>query len=115
MLDLSRNPCLTPKSYLMLKNKLSTIQCELSHLILEGNEMGDEACRHMCDMVSKLLLPMTVLNMSKCNITCVGAEVIAKLLLLKTCRIKCILLHWNKIMGRGSSALARAIEYNETL
>lgn len=115
MLDLSRNPCLTPKSYELLKTKLSTVNCELSHLILEGNEMGDESCRLMCEMVSKLLLPMTVLNLSKCNITCLGADAIAKLLMLKTCRIKSILLHWNKIMGRGSTLLARALEYNEHL
>jgi hypothetical protein len=35
--------------------------------------------------------------------------------MLKTCRIKALFLHWNKIMGRGAILLAKAMENNQHL
>ena len=114
-LDISHNPGLTIKSYKMLYSKLSTILPELSHLILEGNEIGDESCRIICQLCTKLYHHLAVLNLSKCSITDVGAEYVANLLKLQGSKIKALLLHWNKIMGRGAGLIARALEENSVL
>ena len=82
---------------------------DLTHMILEGNEFGDECCKVVCDMLIKLGT-VVVLNLSKCSITDIGAESISKLVRSRMTRIKVLLLHWNKIMGRGSVHLARCIE-----
>jgi Leucine-rich repeat (LRR) protein len=99
----------------MLYSKLSSILPELTHLILEGNEIGDESCRIICQLCTKLHYHLAVLNLSKCSITDVGAEYVANLLKLEGSKIKALLLHWNKIMGRGAGLIARAIEENSAL
>jgi hypothetical protein len=42
---------LTIKSYQLLKEKLLGLKVELSYIIMEGNEFGDECCRVVCEMV----------------------------------------------------------------
>jgi hypothetical protein len=71
-LDISNNPNLTLKSYVWLKEILSDPKRQISFLNFEGNQMGDEACREVCDGVIKSG-SVKVLNLSKNNITDNGA------------------------------------------
>ena len=86
----------------------------ITHLMFEGNLFGDETCKLMCDMIPQLGYVL-VLNISKCSITDVGAEYIAELLKVKDLQLKALIMHWNKITGRGSIHLAGAIDVNESL
>ncbi len=76
--------------------------------------MGDESCRIVCDMVARIG-SVVILNLSKCNITCAGAEFIAILMRRRDLKLHAILLNWNKIMGKGSVFLATALEDNSIL
>ena len=112
--NLTRNPGLTVKSYNLMLDVFVKKKFSLSHLILEGNECGDECCRVICDIVLKTK-SIVILNLSKNSITCQGAEYLAVLLRRKDIRVQALLIHWNKILGRGSGILAKAIEDNSTL
>ena len=112
--DLSRNPSLTIKSYELMEEILVKKKFPVTQLILEGNEFGDEGCRVVCNLVLKLKT-ITILNLSKNSITCAGAEHLALLLRRKDIGLKALIIHWNKILGRGSVMLAKAIEDNTNL
>lgn len=81
---------------------------------LDGNEVGDEVIKELCQLVTKLG-SIEVLNLSKCAITCEGACQIANILENRQLKIKALVLHWNKIRGRGSCQLAKAVKFNTTL
>ena len=76
--------------------------------------MGDESCRIICDLVSKIG-SLLIINLCKNNITCQGAEYISQIIRRRDLKVRAILLNWNKIMGKGSIQLAMAIEDNQTL
>lgn len=82
--------------------------------MFEGNLFGDETLKLICKMIPQLGYVL-VLNISKCNITDIGAEFIAELLKAKNLQLKALLMHWNKITGRGSAHLAAAMDVNESL
>jgi hypothetical protein len=73
----------------------------ISHLNFEGQEIGDESCRIICDLVSKIG-SVVIINLCKNNITCIGAEYISSLVRRRDLKVRAILLNWNKIMGKGS-------------
>jgi hypothetical protein len=112
--DISRNPSLTIKSYELMEELLVKRKFPVTQLILEGNEFGDEGCRVICNIVLKMK-SITILNLSKNSITCAGADYLAVLLRRKDIGLKALLIHWNKILGRGSGVLAKAIEDNISL
>lgn len=56
-----------------------------------------------------MLKTLQVLNFSKCGITDIGAFYISKLLTNGYLKIRALILHWNKIRGRGSEVLANAL------
>lgn len=56
-----------------------------------------------------------VLNLSKCNITDVGALQLAEILDTPGLNLRTLLLHWNLIKGKGSIAMAKAMKRNTTL
>lgn len=58
---------------------------------------------------------MKVLNLSKCSITDIGASQIAQVVASPSLIIKSLLLHWNRIRGRGSCMLAKALRRNQSL
>jgi hypothetical protein len=49
--DLSRNPGLTIKSYQLMLDVLVKKKFPVTHLVMEGNECGDEGCRIICELV----------------------------------------------------------------
>ena len=109
--DISRNTNLTVKSYELMEELLVKRKFPVNQLIMEGNEFGDEGCRVICNIVLKMKT-ITILNLSKNSITCAGADYLAVLLRRKDIHLKALLIHWNKILGRGSGVLAKAIEDN---
>ncbi len=113
-LDISKNPQLSSKSYQLLSDTLLKQKMTISHLSFEGNDMGDESCRVVCDMITRIG-SVVILNLSKCNITCAGAEHVAILLRRRDLKLNAILLNWNKIMGKGSVFIATALEDNTIL
>ena len=86
----------------------------ISHLNFEGQDMGDESCRIICDLLGKVG-SVLILNLCKNNITCLGAEYLSTVLRRRDLKVKAILLNWNKIMGKGSIQLAMAMEDNQIL
>jgi Leucine Rich repeat len=62
----------------MFKHMLD-YRVKLTHLSLDGNEIGDEICKELCIFITKMG-SLSVLNISKCAITCLGAKEIAKVL-----------------------------------
>lgn len=113
-LDISRNPLLTIKSYRALFKHFKQIRTRLTHLNLENNKIGDEICKELCEMVLEVLW-IQVLNLSKCNITDVGALHIAEILDTPGLNLRTLLLHWNLIKGKGSIAIAKVMKRNTTL
>ncbi len=93
-LDISRNPTLTIKSYSALFKHFKQIRSKLTHLNLENNEIGDEVCKELCDLILEVGA-IQVLNLSKCNITDVGAYHIAEILDTPGVNLRTLLLHWN--------------------
>ena len=61
------------------------------------------------------VLWIQVLNLSKCNITDVGALHIAEILDTPGLNLRTLLLHWNLIKGKGSIAIAKVMKRNTTL
>lgn len=86
----------------------------VSHLSFDGNDMGDESCRIICELVARIG-SVVILNLSKNCITCAGAEHVATLMRRRDLKLHAILLNWNKIMGKGSVYLATALEDNTIL
>lgn len=76
--------------------------------------MGDEACREICDGVIKGG-QVRVLNLSKNNITDIGASYLAETLNNSVSVLMSLLLHWNQIKGKGSAILAKSVKKNVTL
>ena len=73
--------------------------------------MGDDGCKEICEGII-MSGNLKVLNISKCNITCIGSAYISDLLLSPDCPIVSLIMHWNKIRGKGSILLAKAIKKN---
>ena len=72
-LDVSNNTQLTTKSYAMIREVLlSDGVRSISYLNFEGNMMGDEGCKEICEGI-KHSTRVKVVNLSKNNITDVGA------------------------------------------
>lgn len=98
---MSENPGLTVKSYKLLSDVVIDGYIKLTHINFEGNSMGDISLGHICDMVN-YVCSVTVLNVSKNNLTCAGALHLAKIIECEDNTIRSILLHWNLIKGPGS-------------
>ena len=112
-LDISENPLLTHKFYDVLCDVVQDGSCQLERLECEDNGMGDKIVGQLIDA---LLLngKMVYLNLSKNNITDVGARSVARLI-QDAEKLRLLLLHYNKIMGFGGIEIADAISMNETL
>ncbi len=76
--------------------------------------MGDEACKEICESV-QTIKNVKVLNLSKNNITDVGALYISDLIYNQQSIIVSLLIHWNQIRGKGAIALAKALRKNQSL
>lgn len=113
-LDLSNNPSLSHKSYQDLGTVLKKQNIRLTHINLDGNLVGDTVCMELCETI-KCLKALEVLNLSKCNITDISTEQIASLLTDSYLKIKVLVLHWNKIKGKGSENLAKAVYDNTSI
>lgn len=88
----------------------------MTHLNLEGNELGDEICiKEICQGIVHTLGSIVFLNLSKCQITDVGAQGLAEVIANSSLNLKTLIVHWNQIRGRGSAALAKAIKKNQSL
>jgi hypothetical protein len=74
---------------------------KLTHINLEGNNMGDVSIGLLCDMIN-YVATVQVLNVSKNELTCVGAQHLARAIECEDNRIRSIILHWNLIKGPGS-------------
>lgn len=105
---------MTVSSYALLADAIIDKRCPLTHLCLEGNNMGDASIAEICYMVERTFT-MLVVNLSKCNISDLGAEYLGHMLESDDLKLRALILHWNNIKGRGSAALAKAIKYNHTL
>jgi Ran GTPase-activating protein (RanGAP) involved in mRNA processing and transport len=113
-LDISKNQNLSLKSYKDLTTHLIKVKSKISHLNFEGNEFGDEVCAELCRCFEEIR-SVNVLNMSKCNITDYGAQYISELLSEPGIQIRVLLLHWNRIRGKGATQLAKAVKVNNSL
>ncbi len=56
-----------------------------------------------------------MLNLSKCGITDYGAQSLSELLMEPGMQLRTLLLHWNRIRGKGAIAIARGIKQNNSL
>jgi Leucine Rich repeat len=113
-LDISKNPNLTIKSYRCLFKHFIDVKANLTHLNFEGNEIGDETCRVLCEMIMDMRT-IQALNLSKCEITDLGATFLAEIIDTPGLQLRSLLLHWNKIRVKGSLALAKSVKRNNTL
>lgn len=113
-LDISKNPHLTAKSYKELTSNLLRCKSKITHLSFEGNEIGDEITSDICKCLIELK-NVHVLNLSKCGITDYGAQVISEMLSESGMVIRTLLLHWNRIRGKGAVALAKGVKTNNSL
>jgi Ran GTPase-activating protein (RanGAP) involved in mRNA processing and transport len=113
-LDISYNPNLSLKSYLLLGQILTGLGVQLTSLNIEGNEIGDQACQEVCSIFHKDSSLQT-LNMSKCLITDGGVIYLAELLKNSSLSLKTLIIHWNQIKGKGASILAKALKKNTSL
>ncbi|CDW87404.1 UNKNOWN [Stylonychia lemnae] len=113
-LDVSGNSQLTVKSYSILKQFLCDNKRVISNLNFEGNLMGDECCKEICSGIVQSL-HLKILNLSKNNLTDVGAQYISEVLSFEGNLMTSLLLHWNKIRSKGAILLAKALRSNYTL
>ena len=93
-LDISLNPSLTNKSYQSLIAKLIEMKTKLTHLSLDGNEVGDFVCMDICGMI-ETMATLQVINLSKCNITDIGSLHVSGLIENANLKIRSLILHWN--------------------
>jgi Ran GTPase-activating protein (RanGAP) involved in mRNA processing and transport len=84
------------------------MRSRLTHLSLDGNQVGDTVIQEVCSTICHLKT-MQVVNFSKCACTDFGAFHIASLLTNSYLKIRALILHWNQIRGRGAEALAQAV------
>ena len=105
---------ITSKSYQLLSEIVVKNRMTLSHLNFEGQDMGDDSCHIICELIQKIG-SVIIINLSKNNISCIGAEYISQMIRRRDLKLRAILLNWNKIMGKGSIQLASAIEDNSLL
>ena len=113
-LDISRNPTLTIKSYKALFKHFMDTRAKITHVNMEGNEIGDEVVKELCEMMM-YLRGIQFLNLSKCAITDVGAISLAEVVDTPGMHLRTLLLHWNQIRSKGSIALAKALKNNTVL
>lgn len=92
-MTISNNPRLTEISFKQFGN--------LQMLSLENNKIGD--------FNLKYLLTIKNLNLSKNNITCLGAQILSDF------QGTSLLLHWNKIRGKGAISLFKSYKKNKIL
>jgi len=89
------------RSYKLLSDIVIDGYIKLTHINLEGNNMGDASLGHLCEMIN-YICSVTMLNVSKNNLTCAGAVYLGKIIECEDNTIRSILLHWNMIKGPGS-------------
>ena len=73
--------------------------------------MGDEACREICEGIINSG-SVKVLNISKNNITDIGAQYIAEILNNQVSTLVSLIMHWNQVRGKGSAFLAKVLKKN---
>ena len=78
---------------MLLFKHFKQIRSRLTHLNFENNKIGDEVCKELCDMIIEVGA-IQVLNLSKCNITDVGAFHLAEILDTPGLNLRTLLLHW---------------------
>jgi len=113
-LDISKNPHLTAKSYKELTTNLLMFKSKITHLSFEGNEIGDEITSDICKCLTELK-NVHVLNLSKCGVTDYGAQAISEMLQESGMSLRTLLLHWNRIRGKGAVSLAKGVKHNNSL
>jgi Ran GTPase-activating protein (RanGAP) involved in mRNA processing and transport len=113
-LDISNNPQITIKGYRIMMKFMLERKIKLTHLSLDGNEIGDQVCQELCGFLSKMGA-IQMLNLSKCAITDYGAQYLANLLENRSLRLRGMALHWNQIRGKGACLLANALKFNSFL
>ena len=112
-LDLSGNH-LGPQSSKPLTHVLRN-NLNLSWLNVGANELGNACVRGIVQTAVDCALPLVHLNLSKNNVSSVGAVAVGKLL-PKLQKLQLLDLSWNGINGRGAqtliSAVTKAIQAN---
>ena len=105
---------MTTKSYTLLCEVLIKNKIFITHLNLDGNLIGDKIVSDLCEMIHRLR-SIYALNLSKCEITDAGAEEIATIFNRSYLKVRSVILHWNKIRGKGSVALCKGIKRTKYL
>jgi len=123
-LDLSYNSTIGPEFYRQLADILDDPRTSLEYLSLEANNMGDKPLGYLCEKICQNS-NLTVLNLSKNNITDQGVGVYSSsqheegtglCKVLRHCKnIRGLFLHFNRILGPGGAQLARSLTSNRFL
>ena len=113
ILDISNNYNLSLKSYTALADYLDQPKTLLQQLMLEGNQTGDKP---VCLIANALQYNnnLKFLNISKNNITDIGATAVAKMLVMNN-KLNVLFMHWNKVRETGGVKIARAINKSDSL
>ena len=123
-LDLSYNSTIGPEFYRQLADILDDLRTSLEYLSLEANNMGDKPLGYLCEKICQNS-NLTVLNLSKNNITDQGVGVYSSsqheegtglCKVLRHCKnIRGLFLHFTRILGPGGAQLARSLTSNRFL
>ena len=99
ILDISYNPTLTLETYTKIAEYLEDESTILQQFMIEGNQTGDKAIILLSDVI-RTNRYLKYWNISKNNITDIGAIEVAKV--IKENKILNVLfMHWNKIRETG--------------
>lgn len=113
VLDISYNSTLTMNSYKLIADYLDQSTTILQQLMIEGNQTGDKPII----LLSKVLLDnrsLKYLNISRNNVTDIGASAVAKML-SKNDVLNVLFMHWNKIREVGGHNIAKALQTTPSL
>ncbi len=96
---------LTTESIFCLVEVLSDERCEITHLRLEGNEIGDEGICMLCGVFRQGHCSLHVLNIACCSLTRECMPYLCEALVDEKCRITDLSLSWNDIGDEGVGML----------
>ena len=113
ILDISYNFTLGIETYKLIAEYLDEHTTVLQQLMIEGNQTGDKPVI----LIWKALQynnNLKFLNISRNNVTDIGATEVAKMLLMNN-KLNVLFMHWNKIREIGGQKVAKAFLKNDSL